>query len=75
MVVVMYQVSTAQQQCQYVLATADLTLSSVQTLDKLTSHPQTFTMINRVRLKLWNHWFWNTIVMGNNQKRRFYINM
>merc|ERR1711983_147451 len=39
--------------------------SSVQTLDKLTSHPQTFTMINRVRLKLWNHWFWITIVMAN----------
>merc|ERR1711868_20797 len=39
--------------------------SSVQTLDKLTSHPQTFTMINRVRLKLWNHWFWVTIVMAN----------
>ena len=40
-----------------------LTLSSVQTLDQLTSPP--VTMINRVRLKLWNHWFWITIVMGN----------
>ena len=42
-----------------------LTLSSVQTLDQLTSPP--VTMINRVRLKLWNHWFWITIVMGNNE--------
>jgi len=37
--------------------------SSVQTLDQLTSPP--VTMINRVRLKLWNHWFWITIVMAN----------
>merc|ERR1711868_236501 len=37
--------------------------SSVQTLDQLTSPP--VTMINRVRLKLWNHWFWVTIVMAN----------
>merc|ERR1712012_520893 len=37
--------------------------SSVQTLDQLTSPP--VTMINRERLKLWNHWFWITIVMAN----------